>query len=69
MRNYTAIVERCTETGRFTGFIPGFQGAHTQGETLDELHQNLQEVIEMLLEDGEPVLEAEFIGTQNIVVA
>jgi predicted RNase H-like HicB family nuclease len=56
MRNYTAIVERCTETGLFTGFIPGFQGAHTQGETLDELHQNLQEVIEMLLEDGEPVL-------------
>ena len=40
-----------------------------QGETLDELHQNLQEVIEMLLEDGEPVLEAEFIGSQNIVVA
>ncbi len=69
MRNYTAIVDRCTETGLFTGFIPGFQGAHTQGETLDELHQNLQEDIEMLLEDGEPVLEAEFIGTQNIVVA
>lgn len=68
MRNYTAIVERCTETGLFTGFIPGFPGAHTQGETMDELHQNLQEVIEMLLEDGEPVLEAEYIGTQNIVV-
>ena len=69
MRNYTAIVERCTESGLFVGFIPGFQGAHTQGETLDELHQNLQEVVEMLLEDGEPVLETEFIGTQNIVVA
>ena len=69
MRNYTAIVERWTETALFTGFIPGFQGAHTQGETLDELHQNLQEVIEMLLEDGNPVLEAEFMGTQNIVVA
>ncbi len=69
MRNYTAIVERCTETGLFTGFIPGFPGAHTQGGTMDELHQNLQEVIEMLLEDGEPVLEAEYIGTQNIVVA
>ncbi len=69
MRNYTAIVERCKETGLFTGFIPRFQGAHTQGETLDELHQNLQEDIEMLLEDGEPELEAEFIGTQNIVVA
>ncbi len=69
MRNYTAIVERCTESGLFVGFIPGFQGAHTQGETLDELHQNLQEVLEMLLEDGEPVLEVEFIGTHNIVVA
>ena len=69
MKNYTAIVERCTDTGLFVGFIPGFQGAHTQGETLDELHQNLQEVVEMLLEDGEPVLETEFIGTQNIVVA
>ena len=68
MRNYTAIVERCTETGLFTGFIPGFQGAHTQAETLDELHQNLQEVVKMLLEDGEPILEAEFIGT-HIVVA
>ena len=66
MRNFTAIVERCTETGLFTGFIPGFPGAHTQGETMDELHQNLQEVIEMLLEDGEPVLEAEFIDTQNL---
>ena len=69
MRNYTAIVERCTESGLFVGFIPGFKGAHTQGETLDELHQNLQEVVEMLLEDGEPVLETEFIGTHNIVVA
>ena len=69
MRNYTAIVERCTESGLFVGVIPGFQGAHTQGETLDELHQNLQEVVEMLLEDGEPVLETEFIGTHNIVVA
>ena len=63
MRNYTAIVERCTETGLFTGFIPGFQGAHTQGETLDELHQNLQKVIEMLLEDGEPVLDADIHQT------
>jgi len=62
-------VERCAETALFTGFIPGFQGAHTQAETLDKLHQNLQEVIEMLLEDGKPVLDSEFIGTQNIVVA
>ena len=69
MRIYTAIIERCRDTGLFVGFIPGFPGAHTQGETLDELNQNLREVVEMLLEDGEPMLEAEFIGTQNIAVA
>ncbi|HEY8158435.1 type II toxin-antitoxin system HicB family antitoxin [Candidatus Methylobacter oryzae] len=69
MRSYTAIVERCPDTGFYVGFIPGFPGAHTQAETLDELNQNLREVVEMLLEDGEPILEAEFIGTQNVVVA
>ncbi len=69
MRIYTAIVERCQDTGFYVGFIPGFQGAHTQAETLDELNKNLREVIEMLLEDGEPKLDSEFIGTQNVVVA
>ena len=69
MRSYTAIGERCPDTGFYVGFIPGFPGAHTQAETLDELNQNLREVVEMLLDDGEPILEAEFIGTQNVVVA
>ena len=69
MRSYTAIVERCQDTGLYVGYIPSFQGAHTQAETLEELNQNLREVVEMLLEDGEPQLDAEFIGTQNVVVA
>ncbi|MCZ6811313.1 MAG: type II toxin-antitoxin system HicB family antitoxin, partial [Planctomycetota bacterium] len=43
-------------------------GAHSQGETLDELNKNLREVIEMLLEDGEPQLEAEFVGIQTVDV-
>ena len=68
MHTYTAVVERCPDTGLYVGFIPGFAGAHSQGETMDELHKNLKEVIEMLLEDGEPVLEAEFVGTQTVVV-
>lgn len=68
MKNYTAIIEKCRDTGLYVGFIPGFTGAHSQAESLDELNQNLREVIEMLLEDGEPILEAEFVGTQNVVV-
>ncbi|MCX7001630.1 MAG: type II toxin-antitoxin system HicB family antitoxin [Candidatus Sumerlaeota bacterium] len=69
MRVFTAVVERCPDTGLLVGFVPGFPGAHSQGVTMEELRQNLLEVIEMLLEDGEPVLEGEFVGTQNIVVA
>jgi predicted RNase H-like HicB family nuclease len=66
MHNFTAVVEKCVETGLFVGYVPGFPGAHSQGETLDDLNRNLREVIEMLLEDGEPELEAEFVGTQSI---
>jgi predicted RNase H-like HicB family nuclease len=69
MRNYTAVVEKCTDTGLYVGYVPGFPGAHSQGETMDELAANLREVIAMLLEEGEPKLEAEFVGTQNVVVA
>jgi predicted RNase H-like HicB family nuclease len=69
MKTYTAIVERCTDTGLYVGFVSGFSGAHSQAESLDELQKNLKEVIEMLLEDGFPVLETEFVGIQNIAVA
>jgi predicted RNase H-like HicB family nuclease len=51
------------------GYVPGFPGAHSQAETLDELQRNLQEVIEMLLEDENLVFETEFVGTQQIMVA
>jgi predicted RNase H-like HicB family nuclease len=68
MRNFTAVVERDPETGLFVGYIPGWTGAHSQGATLDELRENLREVVAMLLEDGGPRLEAEFIGTQSIAV-
>ena len=66
--NFIAVVEKCAETTLFVGYVPGFPGAHSQGVTLDELNQNLREVIEMLLEDGEPTLETEFVGTQLIAL-
>ena len=69
MHTYTAVVERCADTGLYVGYIPGFPGAHTQAETLDELDQNLREVLELLLEDGEPRLKAEFVGTHTVTIA
>lgn len=56
MHSYTAVIEHCPDAKLYVGYVSGFPGAHSQGETLDELHANLREVIAMLLEDGEPGL-------------
>jgi predicted RNase H-like HicB family nuclease len=69
MPTFSAVIERCPETGLLVGYVPGFPGAHSQGESLDELQANLEEVISMLLEDGEPTLESDFVGLQQISVA
>ncbi|WP_193199490.1 type II toxin-antitoxin system HicB family antitoxin [Nostoc sp. MG11] len=68
MRTFTAIVERDSDTNLYVGYVPGFPGAHSQGETWDELHENLREVIEMLLEDENLAFDTEFVGTQQIVI-
>jgi predicted RNase H-like HicB family nuclease len=68
MRSFTAVVERDPDTGLYVGYVPGFPSAHSQGETLDELDKNLGEVIELLLEDGEPNIEGEFVGTRTITI-
>ena len=49
MRTFTAVVERDPTTGYLVGYVPGLAGAHTQAESLDELHANLKEVIELVL--------------------
>lgn len=69
MKLLTAIIEKDIDTNLYVGYVPGFVGAHSQGETLDELRENLQEVIEMLLEDQDVSIEAEFVGTQQIAIA
>lgn len=56
MRNFTAVIEKDPTTGVFVGYVPGWTGAHSQGDTVEELREHLREVVEMLLEDGEPEL-------------
>ncbi len=34
----TGYIEKDPETGLYTAVVPSIPGAHTQAETLDELH-------------------------------
>ncbi len=69
MRTFQFVVERDPATGILVGYVPGWPGAHTQGADMEKLQQNLREVIEMLLEDGEPTFESEFVDVRSIQVA
>ena len=66
-RKFTMVIERCPETGLYVGYIPGIPGAHTQGETIEELERNMKEVLELLLEEGIQI-ESKFVGTHTIEV-
>ena len=52
MKTFSVVVEKCSQTGLYVGYVPGLPGAHTQAETFDELKKNLCEVFSMLLEDS-----------------
>ena len=69
MRTFPMVVERDPETELLVGYVPGWPGAHSQAADAAELEANLREVIEMLLEDGEPQLESEFVDVRRIQVA
>jgi predicted RNase H-like HicB family nuclease len=69
MKGFSAVIERCPDTGLYVGFVPVFPGARSQGETIDESRRNLQAVIALLLEDGEPKLESELVSVHTIAVA
>lgn len=68
MDTYTAVIERCRDTGMYVGYVPGFPGTDSQGETLDELNANIREVIALLREDGAPEKIGDYIGTQTVVL-
>jgi len=74
MKNYqfTAHIGKDQHTGLYYGIVPNLQGAHTQAETLDELHKNLQEVVKLCIEEMTPDERgeiSEFVGLQQISIA
>jgi predicted RNase H-like HicB family nuclease len=55
----TAVFEEAEEGG-FIGYVAELPGANTQGETLDEVRENLAEAIELILNANREEFEKNF---------
>jgi len=53
MKTFTAYIEWDPESKLYIGIVPRVTGAHTQGTSLDELHGNLIEVLQLCLEENQ----------------
>ena len=59
------------ETGGYIAFVPALPGCHTQGDSLNELMDNVKEAVELYLEtltEGEKkeLLKQRVIGIQKV---
>jgi predicted RNase H-like HicB family nuclease len=70
VREFLVILEQ-DEDGTYIASVPDLPGCHTQGDTIEEVKDNIKEAIELYLEvkpemiDDEP---ANFIGVEKVKV-
>ncbi len=71
--NYRVIVEQ-DEDGVYVASVPALQGCYTEGDTYEEVIQNINDVIRLHLKerkDKNPLPDdsnTEFVGIKNITV-
>ncbi len=68
---FSVVIEK-TEDGYFA-FCPELQGCYTQGETYEEILENIKDVlrlhIEDRLKDGEKIPEFEMISLTSVEIS
>ena len=68
---FSVVIEK-TEEGYFA-FCPELQGCYTQGETYEEIIENIKDVlrlhIEDRLKDGEKIPEFEMISLTSVEIS
>ena len=52
MKTVEFTIEKCKDTNQYVGIIPGISGAHSQGESIKSLLDNLKEVCVLLEVQG-----------------
>ena len=61
----TAIYEEA-EQGGYIGYVAELPGANTQGETLEEVRENLGEAIQLILEANREEFERHFSSSAKV---
>ena len=64
MENFTAVYQQVDDW--WIGFVEELPGANTQGKTLDETRENLQEAVQLILEANRELARREMVG-KNVV--
>ena len=62
----TKIYEKAEEGG-YIGYVAELPGANTQGETLQEVRENLTEAIELILEANREEVESRLSEKSDII--
>jgi predicted RNase H-like HicB family nuclease len=65
-QEFYVIIER-DEDGYYIGEVPQLKACYSQGETIDELMENIKEVIELCLEENDEKI-SEFVDIQKVVI-
>jgi predicted RNase H-like HicB family nuclease len=66
-REFYVIIEK-DEDGFFVGEVPQLKACYSQGQTIDELMANMEEVVALALEEQGDVEPTNFVGVQKLVV-
>ncbi|OGU36202.1 MAG: hypothetical protein A2068_08355 [Ignavibacteria bacterium GWB2_35_6b] len=61
---FTAIIQKVQEG--YIGFVEELPGANTQGETLEEVRENLKEAVQLILEANKSSLK-DILADKNII--
>ena len=68
---FSVVIEK-TEEGYFA-FCPELQGCYTQGETYEEIIENIKDVLKLHIEDrlkdGEKIPEFEMISLTSVEIS
>jgi len=66
-REFYVVIEK-DEDGLYVGEVPGLRGCYSQGQTVDELLENIREVISLCLDEDPDQEQPEFVGLQKVAL-